>query len=353
MNQLPSPTTPADALTNEDFERAALRGRASFDAASLVAGHPPNLTHPNKALLYDLVATSPAPVGGELVVSRWAAVASPGGAPAGEPPRFELREGAFAYEPAGAASVAWHVNFADDQLFAFYGGPAFGQDEIQVAEHPALASLLGRLRAAPPPGLVPLAREAGVATPVLVAGVERRAAIDTEPDLDAGRLYGLYGRRFQRATPKEIRSAVTLLDPPARTNLIAMAALQGGAGAYTEAHVADTLANAYAGFRAARVESARLAGATTKVEVHTGHWGGGAFGGNRVLMAAVQLLAARLAGLDVLVFYAFDGQGADDYRAATRVVERALVAPSGVATTSQIVAALVAMKFTWGSPDGN
>jgi hypothetical protein len=354
MSQAPEPLASTDALTHDDFERRALRGRATFDAAALVAAPPPRLSHPNKTFLYELVGSSRPPAAGELVVSRWSALPPPGAPPAGPGPRLELREGGFTYEPPGAGRVAWHLNFADDQLFAFYGGPAFGQDEIQVAEHPALASLLGRLRADRPPGLEPLARDGGVATPVLVAGVERRAAIDTTPDLEAGRLYGLYGRRFQRASQPQIRSAVTRLDPPTRSNLVAMAALQGGAGAYTEAQIVDTLANAYAGFRAARVESARLAGPAAAVEVHTGHWGGGAFGGNRVLMAALQLFAARLAGLDALFFYAFDGQGEDDYRAALGALERALAAPAGgVATTAAAIAALVGMKFTWGSPDGN
>ena len=38
-------------------------------------------------------------------------------------------------------AVEWHVNFADPLLFGAYGTAFFAQDEIQVAEHPALAAL--------------------------------------------------------------------------------------------------------------------------------------------------------------------------------------------------------------------
>lgn len=327
-------------------------GRAAFDAASLVAQSPLKLTHPNKAFLYELVGQSRAPVAGEIVVSRWSAMPVRSKPREGPAPRFETCDDPFDYEPAPVAErpVVWHLNFADDHLFAFYGGPAFGQDEIQVAEHPALASLLGRLRDGPLQGLAPLTRERGAATPVLITGVERRASIDTASDLLAGRLYGLYGRRFQRATQAEIRSAVTRLDPPTTTNLIAIAALQGGAGVYTEAQLCETLATAYTGFRAACLESRRLAGPGAKTVVHTGHWGGGAFGNDRVLMATLQLLAARLAGLDALTYHTFDTQGAADYAAATRLLERLLIS---AATTAEIIAALLARKFTWGTPDGN
>ena len=45
--------------------------------------------------------------------------------------------------------------------------------------------------------------------------------------------------------------------------------------------VEEVFATAYTGFRAARAES----GAGFEVVVHTGHWGTGAYGGDRVLMA--------------------------------------------------------------------
>lgn len=49
---------------------------------------------------------------------------------------------------------------------------------------------------------------------------------------------------------------------------------------------------------AARLQSFEADNETvcTNVIVHTGHWGTGAFGGNKVVMAFLQILAAKIAG---------------------------------------------------------
>ena len=138
---------------------------------------------------------------------------------------------------------------------------------------------------------------------MLVTGVERRVAIETDPDAAAGRPHGLYGNAFAAADPDAVRRATTPIDPPTVTNLVAIAAIAGGRGRYTRDEIRRTLVTAFTGFRAAVVESARLAGGPARVVVHTGYWGCGAFGGNRVLMALLQVVAARMAGLERLVFH--------------------------------------------------
>jgi len=37
--------------------------------------------------------------------------------------------------------VVWYINFADSDVFRYYGGTLFAQDESQCLEHPALCSL--------------------------------------------------------------------------------------------------------------------------------------------------------------------------------------------------------------------
>ena len=136
------------------------------------------------------------------------------------------RDGYFDYAAAlGAGGVEWHVNFADPHLFVAYGSSLFAQDEMQVAEHPALGSLREALEAA---GRRAVTVEAGEPTPVLVTGVERRCAIATNPDTAAGRPAGLYGNAFARASADAVARATTPIDPPTITNLIAMAAPPGG-----------------------------------------------------------------------------------------------------------------------------
>src|SRR5262249_7091825 len=145
---------------------------------------------------------------------------------------FEVREGFYGYEACSddTSVVEWCVNFAHHDLFCSYGLGVFAQDEIQVAEHPALASLREALLRS---NTKPLTVEDGVPTPILIQGVERRCSIATDRDPEAGRPFGLYGRQFAQATSEIVERATARLDPPTVTNLIAMEAPSFGKGMYT------------------------------------------------------------------------------------------------------------------------
>ncbi|MDO9016139.1 MAG: hypothetical protein Q8S73_42300 [Deltaproteobacteria bacterium] len=330
-------------------------GRATVDAVALVARYPPRLSHPNKRAIYEMACGAGTRHAGAITVSRWPEAPLPDDARwASASTRLELREDAFTYGPptgdGTSAVVEWHLNFAHTILFVAYGGPLFAQDEMQVAEHPALGSVREWLTSEPVPGLRPVTREGGQATPVLLRGVERRCAVATDADLDEGRPYGLYGAAFGRAKVEAVRRATRVLDPPTVTNLVAMEAPSGATGRYTKAHIIDVLATAYTGFRAARIESASVAGPEAAVVVHTGHWGTGAYGGNRVLMAMVQLLAAKAASIDRLVFHTYDAAGAAPCREAAARLEA--LAASG-ATVDEVLAAIEREGFEWGTSDGN
>ena len=163
---------------------------------------------------------------------------------------------------------------------------------MQVAEHHALGSLKDALDARNVNAMT-VAR--GQPTPILVMGVERRCRVETDPNAALGRPQGLYGNAFARADAAAIERATTRLDPSTVTNLIAMAAPNGGRGRYRREEIEYVLRTAYTAFRAASLESARSRGSTSPFVVHTGFWGRGAFGGNRVLMTTLQVLAAEMA----------------------------------------------------------
>lgn len=85
--------------------------------------------------------------------------------------------------------------------------------------------------------------------------------------------------------------------------------------------------------------------------VHTGWWGCGAFGGNRVLMAILQLIAAEMAGVDQLVFH-FGGSGeAGSLTEAVALIEGDTAFAGAIATTA-LIDRLVAMRFEWGASNG-
>jgi len=169
------------------------------------------------------------------------------------------------------------------------------------------------------------------------------------PNPGAGRARGLYGNAFARASIEEVVAATRAVCPPTITNILAMAAPVGGRGEYSRDQIACVLTTAYTGFLAARAESEVLAGAQSRPVIHTGFWGCGAFGGNRILMTILQALAADLADVDV-VFYAFDRAGASLAQQARELYEKMR---AGAPSVSQLVDALVERGFSWGESDGN
>lgn len=313
-----------------------LLARWSFDAQTLVDAHPARLLDRNKRVVHGIACPPGARHAGRVDVSRWRAGALPELVPAAEAPAVEPRADFYTYDAPPAGAVAWHVNFADARLFGYYGGPLLAQDELQVAEHPVLASVREALDAE---GQA-LTVEGGRPTPVLVRGAERRC-----------RLGGLYGNAFAAASPAAVAAATEPIVPPGVSDIIAMEAIPGGTGRYTRREIEYTLLTACTAFAAACAESVRDHGRRPTVVVHTGWWGCGAYGGNRVLMAALQLLAARMAGVDRLVFHTGDEGSAGRLGEALHVI--ATAAPAGAERrVADVVADVEALELEWGRGNG-
>ena len=324
--------------------------RQSFDAAELMADHPPRVCDANKEIVLDIACPPGAVHHGTLGFTRWAAMELPEQLDPVPPDLVLPVPGFFDYQPVigGDDVVEWHVNFADPDVFAYYGGGLFAQDEMQVAEHPGLGALREALVAA---GIDARTKTADRPTPILVTGVERRVAIETDPDVAAGRPDGLYGNAFAVANPDAVGRATTPIDPPTVTNLVAIAAIGYGHGRYTGEQIHRTLVTAFTGFRAAVAESERMTGGPARVVVHTGHWGCGAFGGNRELMALLQVLAARMAGLERLVFHTGSPGGDAPVTEALGLIVT-LTGGEPVAT-EDLLKSIDGQGFRWGVSDGN
>jgi hypothetical protein len=316
--------------------------RREYDPAELLRSHPPVLRHPHKRLVFDLACPRGAAHAGRIELTRWGAASLPSRADLA-PVQVALVPGYYDY--AGDDAGVWHVNFADPSLFVAYGSPLLAQDELQAAEHPLLGCLREALKAEHQPALT---EEDRAPTPVLVAGVERRCAIDTAPHPD--RPGGLYGNRFAEATAETVRAAVRVIQPPTRTNLIAIAAPSGGWGTYRLEQLEGVEVTAATGFRGA-VEESRRRWPGRPVEIRTGFWGCGAFGGNRVAMTLLQALAARLAGVDRIVFHAADD--ADAAREGLAALERVIAAGTPGESVSAILERVRELQYEWGESDGN
>ena len=320
--------------------------RETFDAAALLGQHPPVWNHPTKLAVFDLVVSAHGGFAGTIDYARWDQEAPP--PTLTQRSSCSIQKGIYEYAASDdEEAVHWHVNFADPHLFVAYGSALMAQDEIQAAEHPALGSLLEALVAAGLPTLT--ATREGRATPVTIAGVERHCSIDTLPRPEQGRPQGLYGNLFASATAQQLKDAVAVLTPPTISNIVAMAAPYPSSGRYTAAQIASVVNTAYTAFAAAKQETSRLHGDSASTTVHSGHWGCGAFGGNRKLMTILQLLSADLANVD-LCFWAFDEAG-------SRIASEALLHYQQLIAKSASVAVLLqeleSEGYKWGRSDGN
>jgi hypothetical protein len=322
--------------------------RRDFSAQELMERYPPRWDCPQKQVIFARACPPGTVYDGVIAYSRWQAPPLPDAiATMLAPGRIVARPGFYSYAPEHelAGAFTWHVNFADPHLFGFYSTCLFAQDEIQVMEHPALAALREALLGA---GLPAVTVEHGQPTPVLVAGAERRCAIRTHPNPAIGLPNGLYGRRnLVRASDEALRHATQPLDPPTVTNVLAIAALSNGVGTYQREEIVYHLQTAHAGWRAAVLEAWRLRGERCPVVIHTGFWGCGAFGGNRVLMTLLQMLAAEAAGVDRLVIYTADASGPEAFAQAERLLTEELASAEPVAT-DYLIDCLLGLGFRWG-----
>lgn len=307
-----------------------------YDGATLHQQHPPVLRHPNKQFVYDLCLTSGYKPHGPLKYSKWKLDRLPEQIP-DQATVVETSPGYFDY--SSTIPSTWHVNFADPRLFMAYGSGLFAQDEMQVLEHPLLGCLRESLASN---GRTPMTVEGDTATPVLIQNVERVCFVETAPSDSSPR--GLYGNRFQAAPAAAIRAALQILPVPTRSNLIAIAAPVGH-GTYTLEQITSIVETAYCGFRAAVMVSP-----TAPVQIHTGFWGCGAFGGNRPLMVLLQLFAARLAKLDRLVFR-LGNQG--EQPAFDEGRERLTKLSRNETSVDQLLNKIHALGYRWGYGDGN
>jgi hypothetical protein len=86
--------------------------------------------------------------------------------------------------------------------------------------------------------------------------------------------------------------------------------------------------------------------------VHSGFWGCGAFGGDRVLMTMLQALAAEMAGLYRLVLHIGEPSGRESVVQATAIL-RDTRASTGPKDTGELLSRIEAMGLEWGHSDGN
>ncbi|CAG8524382.1 405_t:CDS:2 [Ambispora leptoticha] len=343
----------------------------AFPAAELVSEHPPRWFCKNKKLVYNLSCPQGAnSFHGTLQYTRWK--------------EFTLPE---------KIHVGQHNDLiveCSDDCFQYGPPETENTDESQCLEHPALCSLRESLSLVPfsSPTLTTVTDAQGVklATPILIRGVERRAQVKTDRNEEEGRPWGLYGNQFAIAKPEAVTKATTVFDQrldargqPYYSNILAMEAPKYGIGYYTTHTIRRILATAYTGFLAAKFESMVELGLLSRnhdpkadsattipndsdtkplpiIEIHTGNWGCGAYGGNIAIMSLLQITAAQLAGVNKLVYYAMGKTNEQQFNEGLNVYKK-LVLENGNSGEDELdlykfIQKVEKKKFKWGFSNG-
>ena len=336
----PSTASVSLADDRERIERELSTHRiasATIGANEVLSTHPPKIEHAKKQLLFDMALAKHPDV--DVTVERFEEIPLPEVFQSYSPlTEVTAKRGYFRYSVGDAQHC--YMNFAHHDLFNGYGHFMFAQDEIQVAEHPLLASVrefmltrTDRLR--------PRTVEDGAPTPVVIRSVPRMISIDTKQ---------IYGARFARSDDQLIRDSVQSIDTPLASNILAIEApISAGNRIYTRSEIENALRTAFSGFRAFII--GHTGSLTKPIVLHTGNWGCGAYGGNRQLMISIQIMAASLSGISQIVFYC----GADPTDSIaefeSQLNSRFNFRP-GV-KLRKVVDRLVNSAFPWGTPDGN
>lgn len=323
--------------------------RRQYLSADLLMAAAPRFSSPNKKFLYDLAFAKGIGSNGAIGYSRWNGCKLPATfCVSTHQTEIVERPGFFDYAASIDKSTAhWHLNFANKDVFFAWATSLLAQDELQVVEHPILIPL--RLSAGRQ-GVSMLCNEEGTPMPILFTGVMRSLHLDTAPSAQIGRHEGLYGHRFTKAKPEHLLSATTVFERPLPSNILAIEAPLNGTGTYTNRQIDLILSTALSGFKAAANESQETL-AVAEVAIHTGFWGCGAYGGNRVLMALLQMIAAQLAGIDQLIFHTGDPSGNAPFYQALQSFES--FRGQSEIRTDQLVQEIVKTGYKWGISDGN
>lgn len=253
-----------------------------------------------------------------------------------------LNDGFFEYDKDqnNDTRKIWWMNFADPNLFVFYYSSLFAQDEIQVFEHPLLASVRSYLLATKDRKVAPRTTNGSNATPFLIENVPLWQNVNTKPILSDGSYGNIYGNRFIRASEEEISAGISVCTENIRNNIMAIAA-PVGSGKYSKGEIEQTFETLFCSFAAAKNLSQ-----DKKCVIHGGNWGCGAFGGNREFMYFAQLFAACITGVDELVLH---GVSNPAFANAQSLIDSAKTCTK----YSDVVKLVLSQNFYWGESDGN
>ncbi len=229
----------------------------------------------------------------------------------------------------------WVFNFADPNLVGYHHSCLFAQDEIQVAEHPYMSSCRKLIQDNGYDATT--IDENGDGTPILLTNIPRMCSVKITNEI--------YGKNFEKASIELIKNHIEQFEKATYSNIMAICSLNGFSGFYTPSQIGWLMTNLYGAFYNAKRIS------NTNIAVQTGFWGCGAFGGNKTLMVAIQVIVAYIANISSITFYTLEDSKNLFAKEGIKIASDLVKKYDG--NTIDIINSLVEMKFLWGKSDMN
>ncbi|ORX88894.1 hypothetical protein K493DRAFT_341000 [Basidiobolus meristosporus CBS 931.73] len=358
-------------------------------ANELYTIYPPKFTNKTKLAVFNQFSSKTHQPGDWIVeISRWSPPkALPSRAfyqDAGYSLKIRLDED-YLTSPTDPKGCTWRVNFSNGQLLGNYGELEPSTGELQVLEYPLLGSVRELLlqRSKKLPNLAPQTFAAGStdempceSTPILIQDIPQMCEFSIPEEPGSPHQPDQHKHLASLSTSKILKMFKPCTSTN-RSNFISMASPPEGHNAYDIETIRTALTTAYCSFAAARYQSYQKCGYTPDYDdfpeedanpsnrpyiiIHTGAWGAGRRGGNRVLMHLIQMLAARLAGVDRIVFHSCQKENTEAFLEAERLYDtvwsRFVSTPSENVESSDessdsIVDIIVSLKeFLWQNSD--
>ncbi|CAF0721462.1 unnamed protein product [Adineta steineri] len=337
--------------SNEQF-RAGLHTAEEIKSRELYEKYPPNFKHENKIFIFDLLNKKHKYSPSEdksILITRWKPFVPFIETTNSIQTKVSYHKDVFDYEPIGdkETTVEWYLNFANNDLFGYYGGRLLAQDELQVLECVELAALREYLvQTTNTVGSHTVGSSAdnskSVPTPILISNVERVIDLNTKH---------IYGNAFADANKAQLTEAFRAVQPPQIVNLIAIEAPSHGEGSYTYDQIHFILSTSYTGFKAAQIlankthsmNNHQSSSKTLRTIIHTGWWGCGAYGNNRQMMLITQMLAAQWAQIDEIIFHTQTDEHQDDINQADNIFKKLIE----VKEVKEVIDEIVKLNLQW------
>ncbi|CAF0813563.1 unnamed protein product [Adineta steineri] len=263
----------------------------------------------------------------------------------------------FDYIPSDEVNVIdWHMNFANYDIFSYYHGSLLAQDELQVLECPQLACLREYLlqQSNQNNGDKPFSTrvmENNLPYPILISNTERAIDLNTA---------NLYGNSFSSSSKSTVLKSYKYLNPSQIINIIAIEAPKYGQGSYTIQQIEYILQACLTAYSAAKtlanttyiLNKQKSAKMPLKTYIHTGWFGCGAYGGNRAIMIVLQILAAKMAGIEKIIFHTVTDNCQQEIQNAETCLKNLFDNDHKPLSINELITKIVNEHFQWGFSNG-